>query len=320
MPRKPESVIYDNITQTMGGTPLVRLNRVVPSGGATVLAKCEFFNPLSSVKDRIGVAMIDAAEREGRLRPETLIVEPTSGNTGIALAFVCAARGYRLVLTMPESMSIERRRLLKAMGAQVVLTPAGDGMRGAILRAEQIVNENPGAFMPQQFDNPANPEVHRRTTAEEIWRDTNGAADVLVAGVGTGGTITGVTEVIKARKPGFRAVAVEPAASPVIGQTLRKEEPKPGRHKIQGIGAGFIPRNLNLQIVDEVQAVTDDEAFEWARRLHKEEGILGGISSGANVCAAVRVAARPENRGKVIVVILPSIGERYLSTPLFEAE
>ena len=320
MPRKPEGVVYDNVVATVGGTPLIRINRVIPPGQATVLAKCEFFNPLSSVKDRIGVSMIEAAERDGRIKPDTVIVEPTSGNTGIALAFVCAARGYRLILTMPESMSIERRRLLKALGAEVVLTPAAEGMRGAIVRAEQILSEHKNGYMPQQFENPANPEIHRRTTAEEIWRDTGGAADIVVSGVGTGGTITGISEVIKSRKPSFRAVAVEPAASPVISQTLRKEPLKPGRHKIQGIGAGFVPKVLNLSVIDEVITVTDDEAFDWARRLHKQEGIFCGISSGAAMCAAANLAARHENRGKTIVVILPSIGERYLSTPLFEAE
>lgn len=320
MPRKPEGIVYADAVATVAGTPLVRINRIIPRGQATVLAKCEFFNPLSSVKDRIGVSMIEAAEREGRLKADTVIVEPTSGNTGIALAFVCAARGYRLILTMPESMSVERRRLLKALGAELVLTPAADGMRGAIARAEQILAEHPNGYMPQQFENPANPEIHRRTTAEEIWQDTGGAVDILVSGVGTGGTITGVSEVIKSRKPSFRAVAVEPAASPVISQTLRKESLKPGRHKIQGIGAGFVPKVLNLSIIDEVITVTDDEAFDWARRLHKQEGIFCGISSGAAMCAAANLAARPENRDKTIVVILPSIGERYLSTPLFEAE
>ncbi len=320
MPRKPEGLIYDNIIQTMGGTPLVRLNRLIPAGQATVLAKCEFFNPLSSVKDRIGVAMIEAAERDGKIDKDTTIIEPTSGNTGIALAFVCAARGYKLVLTMPESMSIERRKLLKALGAQVVLTAAADGMKGAILRAEQLVGENRKSYIPQQFENPANPEIHRKTTAEEIWRDTAGAADILISGVGTGGTITGISEVIKQRKPSFKTVAVEPTTSPVISQALKGEALKPGRHKIQGIGAGFIPKNLNLKIVDEVALVSDDEAFEWARRAHKEEGIFGGISSGAALCAAARLAARPENKGKTIIAILPSIGERYLSTPLFEQE
>ncbi len=304
----------------MGGTPLVRLNRIIPRDHATVLGKCEFFNPLSSVKDRIGVAMIEAAERDGKIDRDTVIVEPTSGNTGIALAFVCAAKQYKLILTMPESMSIERRRLLRALGAQVVLTPAADGMRGSIVKAEQILGEYKKSYMPQQFENPANPEIHRRTTAEEIWRDTNGAADILVSGVGTGGTITGVSEVIKSRKPSFKAIAVEPTASPVIAQALKHETLKPGRHKIQGIGAGFIPGILNLKIIDEVISITDDESFAWAKRLHKEEGIFGGISSGAAVCAAAKVAARPESKGKTIVAILPSIGERYLSTPLFEEE
>ena len=320
MPRKPENLTYENIIDTVGGTPLVKINRMIPRGQATVLAKCEFFNPLGSVKDRIGMAMIEAGERSGKIDAETVIVEPTSGNTGIALAFVCAAKGYRLILTMPESMSIERRRLLKALGAQVVLTPAGDGMRGAIGRAEQILTEHKKSFMPQQFDNPANPEIHRRTTAEEIWRDTNGQADILVAGVGTGGTVTGVGEVIKSRKASFQTIAVEPVASPVIQQQMQGEPLKPGRHKIQGLGAGFIPRNLNVKIVDEVLTISDDEAFEWARRLHKEEGIFAGISSGANMCAAAKVAARPENKGKVIVTVMASIGERYLSTPLFEEE
>jgi cysteine synthase A len=320
MPRKPEGVIYENVTQTIAGTPLVRLNRVIPREQAVVLAKCEFFNPLSSVKDRIGVAMIEAGEREGKLDRDTVVVEPTSGNTGIALAFVCAAKGYKLILTMPESMSIERRRLLKALGAQVVLTPAADGMRGAIERATQILTEHKKSWMPQQFENPANPEVHRRTTAEEVWKDTNGAVDIFIGGVGTGGTLTGVGEVIKSRKPSFRVVAVEPTTSPVIQQKKAGQELKPGRHKIQGIGAGFIPKNLNMNVVDEVELVTDEEAFEWARRLHKEEGLFGGISSGAAVAVAARVAARPENKGKTIVVVLPSIGERYLSTPLFEQE
>src|SRR5689334_24031341 len=320
MPRKPEGRIYNDITETMGGTPLVRINRLVPPGQGIVLAKCEFFNPLSSVKDRIGVAMIEDAEQRGNIDKETVIVEPTSGNTGIALAFVCAAKGYRLILTMPESMSIERRRLLKALGAQVVLTPAADGMRGSIQRAEQILREHKKSFMPQQFQNPANPEIHRKTTAEEIWQDTNGTVDFLVAGVGTGGSITGVAEVIKPRKPSFKAIAVEPVTSAVISQTLKGEPVKPGRHKVQGIGAGFVPANLHTNIVDEVIQITDDEAFEWARRLHHEEGLFGGISSGGNMAAAAKVAARPENKGKMIVVILPSFGERYLSTPLFEEE
>src|SRR5207253_4261470 len=302
MPLKPQGRIFNDITETIGGTPLVRLNRIIPAGGATVAVKCEFFNPLSSVKDRIGVAMIEAAEKAGKIDAETVIVEPTSGNTGIALAFVCAAKGYRLILTMPESMSIERRRLLKAMGAQVVLTPAADGMRGAIGKAEEILREHKKSFMPQQFSNPANPEIHRRTTAEEIWQDTNGQVDVLVSGVGTGGTITGVAEVIKPRKPSFRAIAVEPVTSPVITQQLKGQELKPGRHRIQGIGAGFVPDVLNTAIIDEVIQVQDDEAQEMARRLAKEEGILSGISSGAAAHIAVQVALRPENAGKLIVV------------------
>jgi cysteine synthase A len=285
-----------------------------------VAVKCEFFNPLSSVKDRIGLAMIEAGEKSGRIKKDTLIVEPTSGNTGIALAFVCAARGYKLVLTMPESMSVERRRLLKALGAQLILTPAAEGMRGAIDRAEAVLKENANSYMPQQFENPANPEIHRKTTAEEIWQDTDGKVDILVAGVGTGGTITGVAEVIKPRKPSFKAIAVEPVTSPVITQTISGQPVKPGRHKIQGIGAGFVPGNLHTAIVDEVIQISDDEAFAWARRLAKEEGIFGGISSGGNVAAAARVAARPENMGKLIVTIMCSFGERYLSTPLFEEE
>ena len=320
MPLKPQGRIFNDITETIAGTPLVRLNRIIPPDGATVAVKCEFFNPLGSVKDRIGVAMIDAGEKAGKIKKDTLIVEPTSGNTGIALAFVCAARGYKLVLTMPESMSIERRRLLKALGAQVVLTPAADGMRGAIEKAESICAENKNSYIPQQFENPANPDIHRRTTAEEIWQDTEGKVDILVAGVGTGGTITGVSEVIKARKPSFQAIAVEPVTSPVISQTLKGEPVKPGRHKIQGIGAGFVPGNLHTNIVDEVIQITDEEAFTWARRMAKEEGIFGGISSGGNVAAAAKVAARPQNKGKLIVTIIASFGERYLSTPLFEEE
>ena len=320
MSLKPQGRIFDNITETIGGTPLVRINRIVPPGGATVLAKCEFFNPLASVKDRIGLAMIEAAERDKKIDKDTVIVEPTSGNTGIALAFVCAAKGYKLILTMPESMSIERRRLLKALGAQVVLTAAADGMRGAINKADEILKEHKKSFMPQQFANPANPEIHRLTTAEEIWQDTQGQVDILVAGVGTGGTITGVSEVIKPRKPSFKAIAVEPVNSPVITQTMHGESPRPGRHKIQGIGAGFVPANLHTKIVDEVIQITDDEAFTWARRLAKEEGIFGGISSGGNVAAAAKVAARPENKGKMIVTVMCSFGERYLSTPLFEEE
>jgi len=320
MPLKPQGRIFNDITETIGGTPLVRLNRLIPKDHATVAVKCEFFNPLSSVKDRIGLAMIEAGERDGKIDKDTVIVEPTSGNTGIALAFVCAAKGYKLILTMPESMSLERRRLLKALGAQVVLTPAADGMRGAINKATEILKEHKKSFMPQQFENPANPEIHKKTTAEEIWADTNGQVDILVAGVGTGGTITGVAEVIKPRKPSFKAIAVEPVASPVIQQTMRGEPIKPGRHKVQGLGAGFVPGNLHTNIVDEVVLITDDEAFEWARRLAKEEGIFGGISSGGNVAAAAKVAARPENKGKLIVTVMCSFGERYLSTPLFEDE
>ncbi|MCS7048975.1 MAG: cysteine synthase A [Verrucomicrobiae bacterium] len=302
--------IFPDITKTIGRTPLVRLNKVTRGLEAEIVIKCEFFNPLSSVKDRIGVAMIEAAEREGRINKDTLIVEPTSGNTGIALAFVCAAKGYRLVLTMPETMSVERRVLLRMLGAELVLTPGPEGMPGAIRRAEQIVRETPNSFMPQQFNNPANPEIHRRTTAEEIWNDTGGRADALVAGVGTGGTLTGVGEVIKKRKPSFRCIAVEPKDSPVISGG------KPGPHKIQGIGAGFIPQVLNTALIDEVITVSNEDAFAMARRLAKEEGILCGISSGANVWAAIQYAKRPENKGKLIVTVAPSTGERYLSTPL----
>jgi cysteine synthase len=320
MPIKPHGRIFNDITETIGGTPLVRINRLIPKNQATVLVKCEFFNPLASVKDRIGVAMIEAAEKARKIDRDTVIVEPTSGNTGIALAFVCAAKGYRLILTMPESMSIERRRLLKALGAEVVLTPAAEGMRGSIQKAEQILKEHKKSFMPQQFSNPANCDIHRQTTAEEIWQDTNGQVDIIVSGVGTGGTITGVSEVIKPRKPSFRAIAVEPVTSPVITQTLNHEPVKPGRHKIQGIGAGFVPENLHTNIVDEVIQITDEESFEWARRLVREEGIFGGISSGGNIAAAAKVAARPENKGKMIVTIMCSFGERYLSTPLFDEE
>lgn len=309
--------LYDDITQTIGNTPLVRINRIIQSP-ATVYAKLEYFNPLSSVKDRIGVAMIDAAEASGCLNKDTVIIEPTSGNTGIALAFVCAARGYRLILTMPESMSIERRSLLKALGAELVLTPAAEGMPGAINRAETLRANTPKAFVPQQFDNPANPEIHRKTTAEEIWRDTDGAVDIVVAGVGTGGTITGIGRVIKPRKASFQCVAVEPTDSPVIAQKREGRDLKPGPHKIQGIGAGFIPKNLDLSVVDEVLQVSNDDAFAWARRAAKEEGLLCGISSGAALCAANQIANRPESKGKMIVTILSSAGERYLSTPLFQ--
>lgn len=308
--------LYEDITQTIGNTPLVRINRIIRSE-ATVYAKLEFFNPLSSVKDRIGVAMIEAAERDGKINKDTVLIEPTSGNTGISLAFVAAAKGYRLILTMPESMSIERRNLLKAMGAEVVLTPASEGMPGAIQRAETLVKETPGAVMPQQFSNPANPAIHRKTTAEEIWNDTDGAADILIAGVGTGGTLTGVGQVIKERKPSFQCIAVEPVDSPVISQARAGEPVKPGPHKIQGIGGGFIPDNLQLDLVDDVVRVTNDDAFAWARRAAREEGILCGISSGAALFAANEVAQRAESKGKLIVTILPSAGERYLSTPLF---
>jgi len=304
--------IYRDITETIGNTPLVRLNRVTAGLSATVLAKLESFNPLSSVKDRIGVSMINAAEAAGQIRPGTTIIEPTSGNTGIALAFVCAARGYRLILTMPETMTIERRKLLKALGAELVLTPGSEGMRGAVRKAEELLSQIPNSFMPQQFKNPANPKIHRETTAQEIWNDTDGQVDIVVAGVGTGGTITGVAEVIKPRKPGFRAIAVEPAASPVLSGG------KPGPHRIQGIGAGFVPDVLRLELVDEIIRVEEEEAKRTARRLAREEGILAGISSGAAAAAALQVAARPENAGKLIVVILPDTGERYLSTDLFE--
>jgi cysteine synthase A len=309
--------IYDDITQTIGSTPLIRLRRVVGDARATVVAKMENFNPLWSVKDRIGVAMIDAGERDGRIKPDTVIVEPTSGNTGIGLAFTCAARGYRLVVTMPESMSLERRRLLKAFGAEVVLTPKEEGMRGAIARAQEILRTTPNSFMPQQFENPANPEVHRRTTAEEIWNDTAGKVDILVSGVGTGGTITGVSEVIKPRKPSFKAIAVEPAASPVITQKKAGQPIKGGAHKIQGLGAGFIPGILNVDIIDEVIQVRDEDSFVMARRLAREEGMLCGISCGAAAWAAVEVAKRPQNAGKLIVVVMPDLGERYLSTALY---
>jgi cysteine synthase A len=309
--------IYDDITQTIGHTPLIRLRRVVGEAKATIVAKMECFNPLWSVKDRIGVSMIEAAERDGKINKDTSIIEPTSGNTGIGLAFTCAAKGYKLIVTMPESMSLERRRLLKAFGAEVVLTPADKGMNGAVAKAEELVRSIPNSFMPQQFKNPANPEIHRRTTAEEIWRDSDGKADILVSGIGTGGTITGVGEIIKKRKSSFKCIAVEPVTSPVITQKMQGQELKPGRHKIQGIGAGFIPGILNLEVIDEVIQVKDDDAFEMSRRMAKEEGILCGISSGAAAHVAVQVGLRPENAGKLIVVVLPDLGERYLSTALY---
>jgi cysteine synthase A len=309
--------IFDDITQTIGNTPLVRLGKVVDGCHAQVVAKLESFNPLWSVKDRIGVAMINAAEAEGRITKDTVIIEPTSGNTGIALAFTCAARGYRLVVTMPESMSLERRRLIKAFGAEIVLTPAAEGMPGAVRKAEELIRNTPNAFMPQQFKNLANPEIHRRTTAEEIWRDTEGKIDILVSGVGTGGTITGCGEVLKSRKPSVQIIAVEPLNSPVISQSRHREPLRPGPHKIQGIGAGFIPEVLNPKVIDDVITVRDDEAFEMSRRLAREEGILCGISCGAAVVGAIAVARRAENAGKLLVVVLPDLGERYLSTALF---
>lgn len=308
--------LYNNIVETIGGTPLVKLNRISEGLGATIAIKCEFFNPLGSVKDRIGAAMITAAEEAGLVNKDTTIVEPTSGNTGIALAFVAAARGYKLILTMPETMSLERRTLLAMLGAKLVLTPGTEGMKGAIAKAEEIVKNTPNAWMPQQFNNPANPAIHSKTTAEEIWADTNGEVDFIVSAVGTGGTLTGVAETIKARKPGFKAIAVEPVDSPVITQCIAGEALKPGPHKIQGAGAGFIPQNLHVPVIDEVITVTNDDAFAMSRRLAKEEGILAGISSGANVWAAVQLAKRPENKGKLIVTVACSTGERYLSTAL----
>jgi cysteine synthase A len=316
------SKVYDNIVQTIGKTPLVRLNRVTEGVDANVLLKCEFFNPLGSVKDRIGMAMIEDAERQGVLNKDTVIIEPTSGNTGIALAFVAASKGYQLLLTMPETMSVERRTLLALLGAKLVLTPGPKGMKGAIEKAKELAEETPNSWIPQQFENAANPEIHRKTTAEELWDDTDGGIDVLVAGVGTGGTITGCFEVIKPRKPEFQAIAVEPADSPVISQTIAGQELTPGPHKIQGTGAGFIPDNLHLkdengnQQITECVRVSNDDAFTMARRLAKEEGILAGISTGANVVAALEVARRPENKGKTIVTVACSTGERYLSTPL----
>ena len=303
--------IAKDITKLIGNTPLVRINRLTKGGAAEVVAKLEFFNPSSSVKDRIGLSMIDEAEKEGRIKQDTIILEPTSGNTGIALAFVCAVKGYKLVLTMPETMSIERRKLLQVLGAEIILTPGTEGMTGAVKRAEELSKKDKRYFIPQQFKNPANPEIHRKTTAQEIWQDTDGKVDILVSGVGTGGTITGVAEVIKKKKPTFRAIAVEPKDSPVLSGG------KPGTHKIQGIGAGFIPEVLNTKIIDEIIQVSNEDAMETTIRLAKEEGILAGISSGAACFAALQVAKRKENKGKLIVVILPDTGERYLSMELF---
>lgn len=308
----PRNKTYQHAAEAIGETPMIRINRLVPEGHATVFAKCEFFQPLNSVKDRIGAAMIAAGERDGKINADTHIVEPTSGNTGIALAFVCAAKGYRLTLTMPESMSVERRALLRAMGAELVLTPAAGGMKAAIEKAGEIAESGDNTFLPQQFENPANPEIHEATTGPEIWEDSGNDIDAIVAGVGTGGTITGSSRFLKKQNADFKAIAVEPVDSPVIGGG------DPGPHKIQGIGAGFIPKNLDTSLVDEVVTVSNEEAFQWARRLAKEEGIMAGISSGANMCAAAKVAARPEFAGKRIVTIMCSLGERYLSTPLFE--
>jgi len=311
----PTLDLKENVLQAIGNTPLVRFHSVNRGIRATVAAKAEFMNPGGSVKDRIALSMIEAAEREGKIKPgETVLVEPTSGNTGIGLALVAAAKGYRLILTMPETMSVERRKLLRGFGAELVLTPGSEGMSGAIRRAEEILAELPNGFMPQQFKNPANPEIHRRTTAEELWRDTDGEIDILIAGVGTGGTITGVSEIIKQRKPSFKAIAVEPEASPVLSGG------KPGPHKIQGIGAGFVPQVLNTDVIDEVIPVSNEDAFTTARRLAREEGLMVGISSGAAAYAALKVASRPENKGKMIVFIAPSNGERYLSTPLYSDE
>ncbi|MDA7878042.1 cysteine synthase A [bacterium] len=307
----PRDKTYSDATKAIGDTPMVQINRLSPTDGATVFAKCEFFQPLNSVKDRIGVAMIEAGERDGNINTDTHVIEPTSGNTGIALAFVCAAKGYQLTLTMPESMSVERRALLRAMGANLVLTPAGEGMKGAINRAAELVASTNNAYMPQQFENPANPAIHETTTGPEIWADSGQDIDAIVAGVGTGGTITGVTRFLKKQNPNFKAFAVEPKHSPVISGG------DPGKHRIQGIGAGFVPKNLDTSVIDDVVQVDDEDAFEWGRRLAKEEGIVGGISSGANMWAAAQVAARPEMKGKKIVTIMCSLGERYLSTPLF---
>ncbi|MEJ5284853.1 MAG: cysteine synthase A [Brevinematia bacterium] len=304
--------VANSITELIGNTPIVRLNKISEGLNAEILLKCEFFNPLSSIKDRIGLAMIEAAEREGKIKEDTIIIEPTSGNTGIALAFVCAAKGYKLILTMPETMSIERRKLLKIFGAELVLTPGSEGMTGAVKKAEELAKEIPGAIILQQFENPANPEIHRRTTAEEIWRDTNGKVDILVAGIGTGGSFTGISEVMKAKNPNFKSIAVEPVDSPVLSGG------KAGPHKIQGIGAGFVPKVLNRDLIDEIIQVKHEDAGEMARLLAKKEGILVGISSGANLWAAIEVAKREENKGKTILTIATDTGERYLSTWLFE--
>ena len=308
----PHGKVYENAAAAIGNTPMIRVNKLVPRTHAAVFAKCEFFQPLNSVKDRIGAAMIEAAERDGTVAAGTHVIEPTSGNTGIALAFVCAAKGYKLTLTMPESMSVERRALLRAMGANLVLTPAAEGMPGAIRKAQEMVAAEDAAWMPQQFENPANPAIHEATTGPEIWNDCHGEIDAIVAGVGTGGTITGVSRYIKSRNPDFKAIAVEPKHSPVISGG------QPGKHRIQGIGAGFIPPNLDTSIVDDVITVDDDDAFEWGRQLARQEGIMAGISSGANLWAAAQLAARPAFKGKRIVTIMCSLGERYLSTPLFE--
>ena len=303
---------FDNATAAIGSTPMIKVNRLIPADHAEVFMKCEFFQPLNSVKDRIGVAMIEAGERDGKIKADTHIIEPTSGNTGIALAFVCAAKGYKLTLTMPDSMSVERRSLLKALGANLVLTPAAEGIPGSIKKAEELVSGDAKAWMPQQFENPANPAIHEATTGPEIWEDSGHKIDAIVAGVGTGGTITGVTRFLRKQNPDFKAYAVEPTTSPVISGG------DPGKHKIQGIGAGFVPKNLDTSLLDGVLKVESEEAFEWGRKLAKEEGIVGGISSGANLCAAAELAARPEFKGKRIVTIACSLGERYLSTPLFE--
>jgi len=307
----PRGKLFENAAKSIGDTPMIRINRLVPPHHAAVYAKCEFFNPLNSIKDRIGVSMIEAGERDGLIRPDTHIIEPTSGNTGIALAFVCAAKGYKLTLTMPESMSVERRALLRALGANLVLTPAADGMKGSIAKASEMVEQEANAWMPQQFENPANPAIHEATTGPEIWEDSGGEIDAVIAGVGTGGTITGIARYIKRKKPDFQAIAVEPKNSPVISGG------QPGKHRIQGIGAGFVPKNLDTAILDEVILVDDEDAFETARQLAAQEGIMAGISSGATMWAAMQVAARPAFRGKRIAVIMASLGERYLSTPLF---